>query len=775
MLRAWTIALLLAASGLVPQPIRMAPPASVQLVEGPVRVAVAAVVLEPQRADAIAVEAAAAADVDDAASAPAPSRTDRPGQPRAPPDPRVAAGARAGRVRLGRAKLGRGGASDHVERRRRRARRSLSWFVRFVAWPVLNPGVTLVWTPAHEAICAHLEAFAPGDRYGAQPLVINCPPRIGKSTIITIAWPAWLWLHRPELRFFTVSHSLPQSIKLNADRRILLESLEYKALKPGWSFDNDRHDPVDPEADFETLGAADLRDVRKTARKLRRAVDIDWTLVKGRNVKVSYYNTSRGCMRAVSTTSKLTGDHCDIAVIDDPIDAGTQGISEAALNAWFDDFYVNKFMTRFRADPRVVMVMQRLAANDPSERFLRELNADHLHIAMEYMAGWDCCCTRPPGAKQCVTKLGWTDPRKIEGQLLDERIDEDGELVGGGKIYSREALALNKLNARKYLTQFQQLVTDKAGGILKEAWWRRWDDLDPRGRWLMTVDTSGGGASAKAAYMVLQVQHLGLDGKVRIVDTLRLRAKTMETRHALDLMLERWARVVPLVLVEAKALGLDVLDSWVRVYSLPDSCYRGQFRGVVPETSYIEAGLPNKATKEQRVDSWFELAQAGHIELPTVSAMRPSGSLPAPVDPRILESAEQLRYEVLEPARLAAVEGNAQRAMAELALVDIPLVPSVRDEQIELGTLDPKFLDAYLRIRSVAISLWSPGTWPAAFVKEANGFPHGFADQIDCLGMALLLEFRGLVGHLAPAPHTPSHTTSSTDHRSIWERRRAGR
>jgi len=73
------------------------------------------------------------------------------------------------------------------EQLRRRAEVNLYEFVK-QAWHVMEPGVPFVESWHIEAICEHLEAVSRGE---LTRLLINIPPRHSKSTIVSVAWPAW--------------------------------------------------------------------------------------------------------------------------------------------------------------------------------------------------------------------------------------------------------------------------------------------------------------------------------------------------------------------------------------------------------------------------------------------------------------------------------------------------------------------------------------------------------------------------------------------------------
>ena len=65
---------------------------------------------------------------------------------------------------------------------------SLAEFVR-QAWHIIEPGTPLKWNWHMQTICDHLEAISRGELHPR--LIINIPPRCGKSSITSVAFPAW--------------------------------------------------------------------------------------------------------------------------------------------------------------------------------------------------------------------------------------------------------------------------------------------------------------------------------------------------------------------------------------------------------------------------------------------------------------------------------------------------------------------------------------------------------------------------------------------------------
>jgi hypothetical protein len=65
---------------------------------------------------------------------------------------------------------------------------------RFIqnAWKYMDPSPFKMGWPI-EAVADHLEAVTRGD---IKRLIINIPPRMGKSSITSVAFPAWTWAQR---------------------------------------------------------------------------------------------------------------------------------------------------------------------------------------------------------------------------------------------------------------------------------------------------------------------------------------------------------------------------------------------------------------------------------------------------------------------------------------------------------------------------------------------------------------------------------------------------
>ena len=93
----------------------------------------------------------------------------------------------------------------------------------------IAPGTAYVHNWHIDAIAAHLHACARGD---IRRLVINLPPRMLKSTLVSVAWPAWLLGHEPALRLMAASYGQQLANKHSQDCRLVMQAGWYRRIFP---------------------------------------------------------------------------------------------------------------------------------------------------------------------------------------------------------------------------------------------------------------------------------------------------------------------------------------------------------------------------------------------------------------------------------------------------------------------------------------------------------------------------------------------------------------
>lgn len=120
------------------------------------------------------------------------------------------------------------------EQKKRACERSLHEFVR-QGWAILEPKTPFVDGWALHAMCAHLEALTRGDILPSKELfhklLMNVPPGLMKSLLVSVFWPAWEWgpKNMPHLRYVCVSHNQTLAIRDSVKCRVLITSEWYRS------------------------------------------------------------------------------------------------------------------------------------------------------------------------------------------------------------------------------------------------------------------------------------------------------------------------------------------------------------------------------------------------------------------------------------------------------------------------------------------------------------------------------------------------------------------
>lgn len=274
---------------------------------------------------------------------------------------------------------------------------------------------------ALEALCDHLTAVTRGH---IKRLLINFPPRCGKSNVSSIAWPAWVWAQSqtsfvagPNVRFLCGSYNHTLSLQhSNSCRRVLLSPFYQKYW--GNSF----------------------------------------SLMSDQNAK-SQYDTDKGGRRiATSVGGSLIGIGGDVILVDDP--HNTESVESEADRETVLRWWKELSSTRLN-DPKqsaIVVIMQRLHEQDVAGAILESARDwTHLMLPMRYVPN-----------RHCVTMLSQDPPIQWE----DPRIDTGEELLWPERYGEKEVRGLEtELGPYMASGRLQQRPTPAGGGILKDEWW----------------------------------------------------------------------------------------------------------------------------------------------------------------------------------------------------------------------------------------------------------------------------------------------------------------
>lgn len=273
---------------------------------------------------------------------------------------------------------------------------------------------------AIEAVAEHLQAVVDGQ---IRRLLINIPPRMGKSSACSVALPAWTWAqsHRsptsgPGVQFLHSSYANQLSLRDSVKCRRLIESPWYQAR---WG---DR-----------------------------------FRLTSDQNTKSRFSNDQGGERLISSVTAAVTGEGGSIIVIDDP-NAADDVNSEVTLETAID-WWEGTMSTRLNDQNTgaFIIIQQRIAENDLTGHILEKEASDWVHL---------CLPMRYEPERSYITPIGWKDPRTEAGELLwPERFNDD-----------TTARLEKRLGPYRAAGQLQQRPEPAGGGVIKRDWWQTWEE-----------------------------------------------------------------------------------------------------------------------------------------------------------------------------------------------------------------------------------------------------------------------------------------------------------
>lgn len=396
----------------------------------------------------------------------------------------------------------------------RRGRNSLAAFV-LRAWDIVEPRRPLQWNWHIALICNELEKVP----HETRRLVVCIPPGMMKSLLVSVFWPAWLWLKHPEERVIALSGNKRVTSRDSRKMRRVITSTWYQGLI---SKMNERYGV--PE----------------------------WTLAKDENQKVSFENTLAGMRASMPLGADITGDRCDGMIIDDPLDVKDIIRGEPAMVEDRVD-YCNEIIeqvlpTRLN-DPKTswrVIIMQRLHINDPAARAIEKGDA-HVVLPMHYNPDHP---QANPG-----------DNREPDELLFPDRFDED---------FAEEIR--ENLGALQYSAQYEQQARAKTGGVYKNANFDvtfnydvqrfKFDEVG------ISVDcTFKGKKRSKGKVDFVSMGAFARLGDRRFVlDVVRGRMNYPETRQAFKRLCQKFPHA-RFALIEDKANGSALIDDLGSMYA----------------------------------------------------------------------------------------------------------------------------------------------------------------------------------------------------------------
>lgn len=291
-------------------------------------------------------------------------------------------------------------------------------FYEFVKefWEIASGGTKYVDCWHIQAMAEHLQALY---NLTIKNLIINIPPRLGKSTIVNILYPAWVWANDPYQSFLYSSYL----VKLAERDAIIFRELV-------------------------------------TNKKYLKYFPI--SIKTNRLVQLVNYNSGS---RTIITIGSGTGYGADFQIVDDPnsVKQSESKLERDKTNAWHDITMSSRFKNAncFRR----LVVQQRLDTDDLSGYILAKNDPSWvlLRLPMEF----DQHLSIPTVRLNNSLKI-WKDPRTKPGELLAPALFNKDQL----NDFKKYAFSNNEY---RIAGQLQQIPVPKGGGLFKRSWFQLWD------------------------------------------------------------------------------------------------------------------------------------------------------------------------------------------------------------------------------------------------------------------------------------------------------------
>lgn len=310
-------------------------------------------------------------------------------------------------------------------------------FVR-TFWSIVEPAAPFMDSWHIGAVCEFLEAWR---RREFQNGVLNLPPGTGKSLLVDVFYPAWVWATQPGRKFLGCSYDGDLVLRDTYKIRTILQSPEYSNA---WGARGARINP-----DKTALGRL-------------------WTVMGG--------------YRFATTPDGVGGMgwHFHEASINDPVKPQDVLSPEFGAGLEHAERYWSGTLPTRRADPPtfgIMITMQRLVQGDLAQKALDTGKYAHLCLPMRY----------EPRAHWIIGN--WSaklDPRTRPGELLHpERYTEAAVRDIEGDLGPNAS------------AQLQQNPIPRTGGLLEEQHLRfQWVEIPERGYWIQVWDFAAKGTEA---------------------------------------------------------------------------------------------------------------------------------------------------------------------------------------------------------------------------------------------------------------------------------------
>lgn len=414
------------------------------------------------------------------------------------------------------------------------SRRSFPFFCRG-AFLELNPSVNILWNWHLDLIASRMQDVMEGR---CRRLIVNIPPRYGKSLIASVAFPAYVLGHNPHAELICASYAHGLSEKMARDTRRLMETPFYQQL-------------------FGT------------------------PLASNRESLTEIKTSAGGYRMATSVEGTLTGRGGNYIIIDDPMKPmdGASDVKRQAVNDWFDSTVVSR--PNNKETDAIVIIMQRLHEDDLVGHLLGK--GDWEVVSLPAVAETEETWT-------FMGPLGLASAHRAEGEALHPARES----------LARIAEVQSTMTAYDFAAQYQQRPAPAGGGEIRADWFRTFDpeNLPSFTRVIQSWDTAATDG-ARSDYTVCMTIGETQDRNYYVLDCYRGRLLYPDLKRKVRELADLHG--IKNVLIEkassGEALSQEMrLEGFYKVY--PITPKGSKYERIVARTALMEAGkvwLPAQA------------------------------------------------------------------------------------------------------------------------------------------------------------------------------------
>lgn len=362
-------------------------------------------------------------------------------------------------------------------------------------------------------IAAELQQFYFDVMAGKQPrLIIQAPPRSGKSELFSRRFPAWAFGQNPNLQMIAASYSADLSSRMNRDVQRIIDSEEYAGVFPETSFSSNTSASINSQKNI-------------------------------RNSEIFEIAGNSGSYRSAGVGGGITGMGADIAIIDDPVKDAKEANSQTYRDSVWD-WYTSTFYTRLSPKSGILLGMTRWHEDDLAGRLLADM------------------------------KNGGDQWRVVSFPAIaeeDEQYRKEGDALHPERYDLTHLTKIKKaVGTQTWNALYQQRPSSKGGDVIKRAWFKRYSVLPLMRRVIIAGDTAQK-VKQHNDFSVFIVAGIGIDGGLYVIDLIRGKWEAPELERKLEDIWNKYraSHKAQSVYIEDKSSGTGLIQSIQRKRNIP--------------------------------------------------------------------------------------------------------------------------------------------------------------------------------------------------------------